>query len=88
MRDAMTQPATPRQIAAFAEKRGISTAEAAALLYEMRTRQITRRAEDPFSYGYEPPIWYVVKALLRNPVWSDYERTFIRKRLGAEWTVD
>ena len=88
MRDAMTQPATPRQIAAFAEKRGISTAEAAALLDEMRTRQITRRAEDPFSYGYEPPIWYVVKALLRNPVWSDYERTFIRKRLGAEWTAD
>ena len=88
MRDALIQPATPQQVAAFANQRGMDTNEAQKLLEEMRMRQINRRRSDPYHYGYEPPIWYVVKALIRNPVWSDYERAHIKRRLGADWTAE
>ena len=88
MRDALIQPATPQQVVAFANQRGMDTNEAQKLLEEMRMRQINRRRSDPYHYGYEPPIWYVVKALIRNPVWSDYERAHIKRRLGADWTAE
>ena len=79
MRDALVQPATAEQVAAFAAQKGIAAEKAAELLGEMRARQIARRREDPYRFGYEPPIWYVAKALMRNPVWSEYERATIAK---------
>ncbi len=88
IRDPMVQPATPRQIAAFAAQRKISEDVARQELEKLRERQIAARKSDPYTYGYEPPIWYVVKALMRNPVWSEYERAHIRKRLGADWTAE
>lgn len=88
IRDAFTQPATAAQIAALAVARGMTEQKAASLLADLRERQIAQRKEDPYHYGYEPPIWYVAKALIRNPVWSDYERGHIRKRLGDDWTAE
>lgn len=88
MRDAMTQSATAEQVARFAAAKSVGLAEAAATLERLRVAQIERRRANPFLYGYEPPIWYVAKALIRNPVWSDYERAAIRKRLGADWTAE
>jgi len=66
MRDAMVQPATVDQIAAFARARGIEPKEARDLLEKLRARQIAQRHGDPYNFGYEPPIWYVAKALMRN----------------------
>ena len=88
IRDPMVQPATPQQVAAFAARRKISEDVAREELEKLRERQIAARKSDPFTYGYEPPIWYVVKSLMRNPVWSEYERAHIRKRLGADWTAE
>ena len=79
MRDAMIQPATARQIAAFAGQRGVDERQARATLAALRDKQIDQRQSDPYHYGYEPPIWFVAKALIRNPVWSDYERATIRR---------
>jgi len=87
-RDAMTQPATAEQAGRLAKLKGISVADAAARLEAARERQIALRRDDPFGCGYEPPIWYVVKAIMRNPEWSEYERAHIRKRLGEEWTAE
>ena len=93
MRDAMIQPATPRQIAAFAAQKGIDEAKARATLAALRDKQIAQRQGDPYNFGYEPPIWFVAKALIRNPVWSDYERAKIR-RIGQthfghqSWTAE
>ena len=88
MRDALVQPATARQVAAYALQRNIDEDAARAALDELRARQIERRRAEPFLYGYEPPIWYVVKAIVRNPVWSAYERAHIRRRLGDDWTAE
>ncbi|MBR1922012.1 MAG: terminase family protein [Kiritimatiellae bacterium] len=88
MRDALVQPATARQVAAFARQKGIEPNEAQERLEQLRAAQISRRRGDAFHFGYEPPIWFVVKALIRNPCWSDYERAHIRKRLGADWTAE
>ena len=88
MRDPLTQPATDDQVARFAGSRGISFAEARATLDRLREKQIALRKADPLGAGYEPPIWYVVKSLIRNPVWTDMERAYIRKRLGQEWTAE
>lgn len=88
MRDAFTQPATDAQVRRFAETRGISPADARRLLDLMREKQIGMRKADPLNAGYEPPIWYVVKALMRNPVWTTGERAFIEKRLGKGWTAE
>lgn len=87
-RDALTQPATHEQVRRFADVKGISVEKAAEILEAAREKQIASRAEDPYGRGYEPPIWYVAKALIRNPAWSDYERAYIRKRLGPEWTAE
>ena len=87
MRDAMVQPATAAQVAAFAAKKGIASEKAAELLGEMRSRQIARRREDPYRFGYEPPIWYVAKALMRNPAWSEYERATIAKIGRAKFGI-
>ena len=75
----MVQPATTAQIVAFANSRGIEPNEAQDLLERLRARQIEQRRSDPYNFGYEPPIWYVAKALIRNPCWSDYERAVIRR---------
>ena len=93
MRDAMVQPATVDQIVAFARSRGIEPNEAQDLLEKLRLRQIEQRHGDPYNFGYEPPIWYVVKALMRNPCWSDYERATIRRvgqtQFGHQcWTAE
>lgn len=82
MRDPYTQPATDEQIAAYAAKKGISAAESAAVLDKLRARQIAQRTNDPFNYGFEPPIWYVTKALMRNPCWSPMETAVIKRRVG------
>ena len=93
MRDAMVQPATVDQIVAFARSRGIEPNEAQDLLEKLRSRQIEQRHGDPYNFGYEPPIWYVAKALIRNPCWSGYERATIR-RIGQtlfghqDWTAE
>ena len=88
MRDALTQPPTAEQIAAFAAQKGVAADKAAALLAEMRERQIALRRDNPYDFGYEPPIWFVAKALMRNPVWSERERQMIRRRLGKDWTAE
>ena len=75
----MIQPAMPRQIAAFAAQKGIDERQARDTLAALRDKQIAQRQGDPYHFGYEPPIWFVAKALIRNPVWSDYERAVIRR---------
>ena len=87
-RDARLQPATDEQVVRFAAARQIGREKAAAFLERARERQVALAKENPFAFGYEPPIWYVVKALMRNPAWSEAERAHIRRRLGAEWTAE
>lgn len=85
MRDALSQPATPEVVAAFAANRGISAADAAAHLTKLRDRQIAARGNDPFNCGYEPPIWYVVNALMRSAPISEQQRAFVKKRFDMDW---
>lgn len=88
MRDARLQPATPEQVARFAVAKSLDPERAEKLLEGYRADQIARQRDNPFAFGYEPPIWFVAKALIRNPVWSGSERLAIRRRLGDEWTAE
>ena len=80
----MVMPATAEQIEAFALSRGITDSAARKQLETLRERQIENRRSDPYTYGYEPPIWFVTKALMRNPCWSEYERVTIRRKMGLD----
>jgi len=88
MRDAMSQPASDAQVAAFAQAKGTGIEDARAALEAMREKQIARRLKSPYAYGYEPPIWFVAKALMRNPMWSGYERETIARRYGGRYTAE
>lgn len=88
MRDALSQPAGEAEIAAFAFRNGMTHDAARAALDDMRSRQLALRRADPYNFGYEPPIWFVTKALFRNPYWSDYERHVINKRFGGAMTAE
>lgn len=84
LRDARLQPATPEQIARFAVAKNLDRGKAAEILEQYRLAQIQRQNDDPYSFGYEPPIWYVAKALMRNPCWSAYERDHIRRQVDLD----
>ena len=40
---------------------------------------------DPLRYGWEPPIWWVVDALIDFPYCTSYTEKTIRKNTGLEW---
>ncbi len=88
MRDAWIQPATAEQVALFANQRGVGEAAARETLERLRERQVLAQREDPYVHGYEPPIWFVVKSLMRDAHWSGWERAQIRRRLGEGWTAE
>ena len=88
IRDDRLQPATLAQIQAFGRKRGLDDRAAAQYLESLRQRQLKLEKENALVYGYEPPVWYVALALLRNAYWSDQERAYIKRRLGPEWTAE
>lgn len=78
---------TMEQIAAVAEARGVEPEVAAADLYNAREEAIAKMEQDPIRYGYIPPIWKVVWALMGVP-WLDqtYARA-MRKVLGFPHAV-
>jgi len=57
-------------------------------LMKQRELIIKREKEDPFRYGWEPPVWRICDALLDAP-WRDAdENRKIRERLGFDKPVD
>ena len=48
-------------------------------------RESARRREDPFAFGYEPPIWYVASALLAGSPVSEGMAARVRERTGLGW---
>lgn len=87
MRDALIQPASLAQIRAFAQRKGVPEEKAREILEKLREQQIKARKADMFSYGYEPPIWLVAKAMFRGDVGSASEKKFVLKRYGMEWPM-
>ncbi len=85
MRDAYYQPASGEQVQAFASVKGLAAARAAEVLEKLRARKIQEAKEDPYHFGYEPEIWYVTKALMRNTLPNEQERKYIEKRYNLAW---
>ena len=85
LRDAYYMPPTVEQVAQFAKLKGLSEEAAAERIAESRRRFLTAMREDPFTLGYEPDIWLVVKALFRgvHPTVQQIRR--VRTVLGMEW---
>ena len=60
-------------------RRGFEVLEA-GLKYEK-----ARREGEPFLFGYEPPIWFVASALVRNSPVDARMREVVRARTGMDW---
>lgn len=86
MRDQVFQPPGPREVAAARRRYpGRSDAEILDMLEGMRNLMLSRMQQDPFRHGYEPPIWYVAKALLRNAPVTKSEAQEVERRTGLSW---
>ena len=85
MRDAYYMPPTVEQVRKFASAKGIPEMEAKLRIAAGRERFLTAMREDPYTHGYEPDIWLVVKALFRGVEPTRQQRERVRKILNLEW---
>ena len=85
MRDAYYMPPTVEQVRKFAAAKGIPEMEAKLRIAAGRARFLTAMREDPYTHGYEPDIWLVVKALFRGIEPTRAQRERVRKILNLEW---
>lgn len=84
-RDEWYQPPTSDQALAYANARGLDGDYAMKQLREMRERALARAREDPYRYGFEPPVWFVAKALMRGYRPTARDEARVKKRLGCGW---
>ncbi len=85
LRDAYYMPPTVEQVRKFASAKGIPEMEAKLRIAAGRERFLTAMREDPYTHGYEPDIWLVVKALFRGVEPTRAQRERVRKILNLEW---
>jgi phage terminase large subunit-like protein len=85
LRDAYYMPPTVEQVRKFAAAKGIPEMEAKLRIAAGRERFLTAMREDPYTHGYEPDIWLVVKALFRGVEPTRAQRERVRKILNLEW---
>lgn len=85
MRDAQLGGVRLAQAEAWARDNGKSVAQGFEVLGKLHDYLAERRAADPFLHGYEPPIWTVASALLKDSPVTDSMRRNVRKRTGLEW---
>lgn len=84
-RDPQLGGVTAAKAEAWARAHGRSVREGLKVLNAALAVQMQRRAEDPFAFGYEPPIWFVASALLEgSPVTAGMEAR-VRERTGLDW---
>lgn len=65
----------------------ISKDAAQLMLLRARADSIRKSTDDPWSWGYEPPIWFVAKALLRGSHVTENEKKIVYAHTGLEWDV-
>ena len=83
--DAQLGGVTPAKAAAWARAHGRNVREGLRVLGAALERESARRREDPFAFGYEPPIWYVASALLAGSPVSPGMAARVRERTGLGW---
>ena len=84
-RDAQLGGVTVAKAEAWARANGRGVREGLKVLGAALERESTRRREDPFAFGYEPPIWYVASALLAGSPVSEGMAARVRARTGLDW---
>lgn len=86
MRDPQLGSVTDAAAEAWARDHHASLARGREVLQKALEYTIGKRADDPFSFGYEPPIWFVASALLRgSPVTDNMRETVARRCNGMTW---
>ena len=85
VRDEWYQPPTPDQALAYANAKGVDGDWAMKSLREMREKALARTKEDPFRFGFEPPVWFVAKALMRGYRPTARDEKQVRRRAGCGW---
>ena len=83
--DPWLAPPTLAQIRLVAAERKCSVELAFEHLERIRERALDRIAEDPYRYGLEPPVWWVLDALVDFPVCTVDTAAAIKARTGMDW---
>ena len=84
-RDPQLGGVTPAKAEAWARAHGRSVAQGLKVLNAALERETQRRADDPFAFGYEPPIWFVASALLEGSPVTPAMEARVRQRTGLDW---
>lgn len=85
MRDAYYQAPSEGAVEAYARKAGVGVEAARRRLEADRVRFIEAMRSDPYTHGFEPDIWLVAKALLRDARPTRRERAEVERRLRMGW---
>lgn len=87
MRDAQLGGVDTARAESFARERNMRVSEARETLTKTIEYLVGQRESNAFAYGYEPPIWFVASALLRDcPVTEGMVRT-VQERTGMDWSA-
>ena len=84
-RDPQLGGVTAAKAEAWARAHGRSVREGLKVLTAALEREMQRRADDPFAFGYEPPIWFVASALLEGSPVTPAMEARVRARTGLDW---
>ena len=84
-RDPQLGGVTAAKAEAWARAHGRSVREGLKVLTAALERETQRRADDPFAFGYEPPIWFVASALLEGSPVTPAMEARVRERTGLDW---
>lgn len=85
MRDAQLGGVRQEQAEAWARDHGKSLRQGFEALGKLQDYVAERRKADPFLNGYEPPIWFVASALLKDSPVTEGMRKAVFARTGLDW---
>ncbi len=85
MRDAQLGGVSVAAAEAWARDHHKSVREGLEVLSKTLEYVSKKREADPFGFGYEPPIWYVASALLKDSPVTEQMAKVVRARCGLEW---
>lgn len=85
LRNARLQRPTAEMVRKMAAKIGSTEDAARTYLERLRARTIEREEKDPFNFGYEPPVWFVVRAIIRGYEPRESDKKRVADETGLKW---
>lgn len=85
MRDAYYQPVSEEVVAAEAKTRGVELEAMRGAFARSREKMLKEMRANPYRNGFVPPVWLIVKAVLRGEPVSEQDLEIVKKGTGLDW---